>query len=333
MIRYHGGVVRFLALTALAACSFRNGHALVIATGDAQGSDAPADSSPDAPPDAVPDAAIDAPAPTCWAKWTNGTIHFGSPQALATVNSTSVDRDPFVTHDQLTLYFSSERTGGSADVYVATRTSTTMPFGNVMQFGAATTSGYDSKMAMTADGLLLVLASDQSGTKGGPDIWQATRTSTVNGFGTLDESNEGKLDSSTNQLDPFISPDGLRIYYAEGSTQVIQFASRGSTSSNFGTPVVLGGITSASSQADPTLSEDELVIVFSSGRSGSGFMGGNLWYATRTTLNGTFGTPLPVPDLNTDSNEGDAHLSADGCQLYFSSDAGGDWDLYVATAQ
>ena len=58
---------------------------------------------------------------------------------------------------------------------------------------------------------------------------------------------------------------------------------------------------------------------------------GNLWYAVRAQPDAAFGAPALVPGVNSDCNDGDPHLSADGCRLYFSSDRAGTYDLYVAT--
>jgi hypothetical protein len=310
-----------------AGCGFHHGHAAALPPDDAD-ADAPPDVAIDAVPDAPPDAFV-----PCLTRWANGTIRFGAPQALDINSASAVDRDPFLSHDELTIFFSSERAATAtdlADVFIANRTAIDQPFNTPTKYAAASTPGYDSKMAMTMNQLILVVASNQTGTKGLSDIWQATRSSTGNSFGALDESHEGAVDNTAYQLDPFITADGLHLYWAEDSPQVIEVASRGSTSSNFGSPAAVAGITDTASQADPTLSEDELVIIFSSGRTGSA-MGGNLWYATRARTSDTFGTPQPVPDVNTDANEGDAHLSADGCRLYFASDAGASYDLYVAS--
>ena len=64
--------------------------------------------------------------------------------------------------------------------------------------------------------------------------------------------------------------------------------------------------------------------------------GGNVWYATRATANDAFGTPRLVPDINTDADEGDPHLSADGCRIYFGRNVDAmnyNWDIFVASAQ
>ena len=84
--------------------------------------------------------------------------------------------------------------------------------------------------------------------------------------------------------------------------------------------------------ADPTLSPDELVILFSSNRSG----GGDIYYATRAAPTDAFGTVDKVPTINTPDQDGDPHLSADGCHIYFASNTNSgviaDYNLFVATA-
>lgn len=92
-------------------------------------------------------------------------------------------------------------------------------------------------------------------------------------------------------------------------------------------------LNSGMNDGDPSIAHDERIIVFYSGRT-SAFTGGNIWYATRTASSMAFSAPRIVPDVNTNFNDGDPHLSTDGCRLYFGRDGGTTgWDLYVATAQ
>jgi hypothetical protein len=46
---------------------------------------------------------------------------------------------------------------------------------------------------------------------------------------------------------------------------------------------------------------------------------------------GAFAPPDPIAELNTPSSDEDPWLTADGMTIYFSSEAGGTLDLYVAT--
>jgi hypothetical protein len=79
------------------------------------------------------------------------------------------------------------------------------------------------------------------------------------------------------------------------------------------------------SVADPTVSADELVIVFSNAS--------DMFYATRTTASDPFGAPVPLAQLNTAVIENDPELSSEGCELYFRSPRVSISDIYVATVQ
>lgn len=280
---------------------------------------------------------IDAPAEPCLARWLDGSIRFDAPVLLDTLNSPQSDRDAFLTSDELTIYFSSERNAvNNGDVFTSTRASVTAAFPAPSMFVAATTPGYDSKLAMTDDELLFVVANDQTGTKGGPDIWQSARSATSNGWNTLDESHEGTLDTAVSELDPAMTPDGLHIYLSVGTgIQHIGLSTRPSRSMDFSAPTTITAIDNSVGEADPAISADERILLFTSGRTGAGHAGQNLWYAVRADPTQAFGAPQPVPDVNTDADEGDAFLSRDGCHLYFDEDSNGfpDYQLRVATAK
>jgi len=89
------------------------------------------------------------------------------------------------------------------------------------------------------------------------------------------------------------------------------------------------------------VTEDELLIVFSSELAGGRPDGGarcgdsgttgsrDLWYAVRTARDQPFGTPRPLPVVNTACFESEAYISPDGCELYFArAEAGADPHLY-----
>jgi Tol biopolymer transport system component len=292
---------------------------------------APGDARVDVPVDSSLDADG---SPSCLDRWMAGAILFDAPVAMTDVSSAALDRDPFLSSDELTIWFSSERSTGVGDIYTATRTLIGSAFGAASRFVPASTSGYDTKLSMTSNMLLVVFASDQSGTRGGSDIWQTSRSSTASPFGAADESQEGSIDDGASQFDPAISADGLRLYFANSfSPQQIAISSRASTSASFGTPRAITELNTSGSNADPATSADERVIVFSSTRAGAGNAGKNLWFAARPDLAQPFGAPLPLSAVNSDNDDADPFLSADGCRLYFASDRSGNWDLFVATAR
>ena len=313
----------------LGGCGFQ-----AAGTGEAPGSDAPVIDGPpgllvDAPGS---DASADADRATCWARWLAGTPVLSGTRALTTMNSTSYDRDPSLSPDELTLYLSSDRTGSqNGDVWAATRTSTSAAFGTPTIETSVSSGSAETRVSFTADGLLAALGSSRTGTEGGIDIFLATRASTSTPFGVFSNALLTSVNGSDNQHDPFLSSDGLRLYFAPTTNgQHLEVSTRATQATAFGPPTTL--IDGDQTDADPSLSQDERVIVFSSRRTGS--EGADLWFATRSTPSDSFGTAVRLASIvNSSSDDGDPTLSADGCTLYFSSNrAGGtgDFDLHVA---
>jgi len=77
---------------------------------------------------------------------------------------------------------------------------------------------------------------------------------------------------------------------------------------------------------DGFLTADGLTLYFSSTRNAK--QQGDLFVAERSRLLAAFGEPRALVDLNTSGDERDPWLSADGKQLYFSSNRGGQYALY-----
>lgn len=314
------------ALAVVTGCGFQVG-----------GSAVPDDARPDAP-DAPDDAPLDAPpdaAPTCMDRWRAGTIRFQPPVALTPVNSSSYDRDPYVTRDELTLYLSSGRNGNNtgADIYIATRAAVTDDFDTPERSVSASTDFTDSKLSIVGDGNTAFLGRGRDNGNHNVDVVEATTSGGT--FGGFSDMHLSAVNTGGNEHDPFISADGRRLYLAPdtGGTQRIVVASRAAVAGNFSAPTPIAELDSGAGDADPTLSDDERVIVFASHRPDAEHAGGNLWFATRASRSDPFSAPIAVPDLGTDADEGDPHLSVDGCRLYFSRYVQGtDWDLFVAHA-
>jgi hypothetical protein len=66
-----------------------------------------------------------------------------------------------VTADELTIYWSTSRNGGSADVYVATRSDTSSPFSGAKELTAVNTSLAETPSFVSADGCRLYYASSE----------------------------------------------------------------------------------------------------------------------------------------------------------------------------
>jgi hypothetical protein len=238
-----------------------------------------------------------------------------------------------VSDDETTLYFSAPSTTNDLDIWVSTRATTGDAFdGNVTGLALSIDGAEDeSKMSTTADGLTAVFARTPAlGGTGDLLIVSRASGSTPDAFGAPSASKLAKVDNPGEQSDPWISAMGERIYYADGVPQAIVVSARGGDG-KYSSPQSVGTmVNDGTGNADPTLSPDELVLVFSSNRTGNG----DLYYATRASGSDDFGAPVALPSsINTTGSEGDPHLTKDGCHLYFAArPIGGDYDLFVTTA-
>ncbi len=322
-------------IAATAACSFTAPNADTV---DAARHDGDGDNGSDAGSDA--DVTQHE---SCQAHWMDHTIQFGAPVALTSANSPTVDRDPFLSADELTLIFSSDRPPSmSADIWIATRGTVGDAFPAPTQLpGAINTADYEGKMSFTDDGLLAVISTSHQMNQGPPggspptdtNIWQATRDDTGMPYMAPTFDHLANVNTTASEYDALITPNGLHLYFAptDAVNQHLAFTTRNGLDDDWNTPTPIAELNSGNGEADPALSLDELVITFSASRPSS-HAGINLWYATRSAIGDTFGTASEIPGVNGDGNDGDGWLSRDFCRMYFASDVGGSYDLYMASS-
>jgi Tol biopolymer transport system component len=261
----------------------------------------------------------------CFQQWLDHTVSFtGSTiQEIMELSSTGNDRDPWISRDGLRLYFvRNPGSHGLGDIYLARRTSTEVGFAVPGDIANLNTVGQEQRAALTADERMLVLATDHGGVQGRLQIAIATRPDAVSPFGSPDQRHLASVNTDAfEHYDPFLTGDGLKLYLAPnsgvGGRQEIEVAVRPDLNSDFTTPTPVPQINSSNaSSADPALSDDERVMVFSSIQSGDDV---DLYYATRARATDDFGAPIKLPAVNSTAGEGDPVLAADGCELYFAS--------------
>lgn len=311
----------------VAACSYKPG--VGGQPEDARG-DGPQDAS-DGPPDSFV-----GPAPSaCVGKWLAGTMTFGAIDFIedpggGSLTTSNDERDPFLSTDELQLYFI-RVSAGQEDVLVASRDAIANSFNNpAVKSSLSDSVGNEGKLTMTGDDLTVFVGSSRANGSGGFDFWQGTRSDPGGGaFPALDQSFLAQVNTAGDQSDPHVSPDGLRLYYATGSPQAIMVAERTAVLADFSAPDPILEIASVNGDADPTLTADERVMLFTSNRPGLGLT--DLWYATRAERDQPFSEPRNLAALNTTDDDGDPHISNDGCRVYWSSrrDTGtSDYDLF-----
>lgn len=108
-----------------------------------------------------------------------GTAQLAQGDANSPVNSAGSDARPNVSRDGLELVWDSTRSGsvGSTDIWSASRSSVTQPWGPAVHLGNGINSvAGESRPSLSWDGTTLVFGSGRAGGNGLTDIYVSTRT-------------------------------------------------------------------------------------------------------------------------------------------------------------
>jgi hypothetical protein len=137
---------------------------------------------------------------------------WGNPSPISELNSDGPEWGAFTTPDGLTIYY--VPTASGADCYRASRPSRTEPFGPGTPLSVNSPEA-DTAPTLSADGLLIVLASRRPGGLGNQSLWYATRPSIGAAFSTPQllpvvntEGQEGE---------PHLRYDACELLFASGS--------------------------------------------------------------------------------------------------------------------
>jgi Tol biopolymer transport system component len=269
---------------------------------------------------------------------------WSAPERLGPEINTSgvLEGCPFISKDGLTLFFASNRSGGSgaADIWASSRDTAdsgwTTPFnlGPVLNSSAA-----DVCPTYHISGRYLYFVSARSGGCGGDDIYVARLISKKDLTSWSTPENLGcQFNSAQNDITPtlFEDEDGtVYLYFSSnrsgGAGGMDIYVSVRQPDGTFGTPVNVTELNTASNDMRPNIRyRDGLEIFFESNRPGA--LGQNdLYSAIRSSTSDTWSTPENLgPIVNTTFTEGRPSLSFDGTTLYFMSnrdDAAND--IYV----
>jgi serine/threonine protein kinase len=265
--------------------------------------------------------------------WQNAPMNLGP-----TVNSWTMDSTPGISADGLSLYFSSARSGGPADLWVTTRATVSDPWDPPVKLRPAINSSFtDNTPSISADGLTLYFSSWRPPGLGSLDLWKATRE-TIDDQWAAPTPLGPTINSSSLDWSPSISNDGLELFMGSNrpssdGNDDLWVARRKTTDDPWSEPVNLGRpVNSPSIEATPSISANGLLLFFQSTRPG-GYGGSvDIWAAMRPTTDANWGTPVNLgPVINTFGFDGCPSISADGSTLYFASNrpgGHGDEDLW-----
>ncbi|MCK5269586.1 MAG: PD40 domain-containing protein [Sedimentisphaerales bacterium] len=121
---------------------------------------------------------------------------------------------------------------------------------------------------------------------------------------------------------PWVSEDGLRLYYKENLADGnrIKMAQRANETEAWTPTHTFDELhTDGARGTEPSLTTDELTIVWHSGNRPGSAGGIDLWLATRPSTEEPFGNIRPIDEVNTSNNETSPYILADGLTLYFTA--------------
>jgi len=202
--------------------------------------------------------------------------------------------------------------GSSAVLFGTHRGSVTADFGTPdMAVTAAIDSaaGDEYSPSLVADGLIMYFHRQQPN-GGAIAVVAASRASADAAFdagGTVFVDNT----SLDNAVAPTISADGQTLYWLDFLDFGKVFAAtRGATPTMF---VGKHAVSTIAISGRPVLSADELTMYYAEGN------GTDILVSTRASKADTFGTGVPVPNVNSTANDYPLELTHDGCVLYLAS--------------
>lgn len=266
------------------------------------------------------------------------------------LNTPSVDGCPIQSPDGLSLYIASNRPGGKGglDIWVATRASTSAPWGTPVNLGEPVNSAADDfcPTPVLKRGLFFVSREPQPGACGQGDIYYTHRTAAgawaeperllcapAGPNSELDEQGPSWVDASAGKL------RGRKLLYFSRSSVAPNvpgeiYVSERQNGARFGPATAVTELNDATANdIQPNVRSDGLEVVFSSNRSGT--LGAqDLWVATRRTRSAPWSAPVNLGSaVNTGAAETRPALSRDGNQLVFGRAPGpeGGSDIYVTT--
>ncbi len=219
-------------------------------------------------------------------------LTFGDPRPLGpNVNAEKGPVHPWVSADGLTIYFVSDREGGSGeqDIWMAERPSRDQPFDPAVNVAALNSPARDAAPRLSADQLTIVFMSQRVGK--GWKLWTAKRATRDAPFGPPTMLGPPINESRRDAVMPSLSNDGNTLTWfsardgGHGGWDLWQ--SNRTDGDKWSEPTNLGpAINSKHNETNPSLTNDGRAIVFASyGRALHPFH----WLSVRSDTDQPFG--------------------------------------------
>jgi hypothetical protein len=139
---------------------------------------------------------------------------FTAPTLVAGVNGADVDHLPWVSPDELTLLWATNRSGGVGqdDIWMARRTVRGEAFSSVAPLPGINGTSNEGRAVLAADDLTIYFSSDRPGGVGGLDLWVATRNDGAGSFSQV--ANLAAVNSASSDTDLFLSADQRELLFS-----------------------------------------------------------------------------------------------------------------------
>ena len=262
-----------------------------------------------------------------------------------TVNSPFSDQGPAVSKDGLSLYFGSNRTGGSGDfdIWVSQRPTIDSPWGQPVNLTMINTAAIENVPALSRDEHWLFFNSDRPGGFGSGDLWASFRFHTHDDFDWQPPINLGPgvnsafFDGGATYFENDDVGIGL-LYFGSnrpgGPGGIDIYVSAQLPDGSFGPASLVTELSSPQNDQRPAVRFYGLELFLFSDRVGT--LGGNdLWVATRETVADAWSAPVNLgPTINGTSGEAQGYLASGRETLFFVSGRPGgvgSQDLYMTT--
>ena len=267
----------------------------------------------------------------------------------AELNTASLDGCPILSPDGLSLYMASNRAGGKGglDIWLATRSSTSAPWGAPSNLGEPVNSAADDfcPTPVGKNGLFFVSREALPGACGQGDIYFTHRTGAA-GWAEPERllcAPAGPNSELDEQGPSWVSTNGkLRgkkmLFFSRSSVAPAVpgeiYVSERQGGARFGPASAVAELNdAAANDIQPNVRADGLEVVLSSNRAGT--LGAqDIWVATRGALGDPWSAPVNIGSaVTTAAAESRPSLSRDGNQLLFGRSPGpeGSSDIYITT--
>jgi len=198
------------------------------------------------------------------------------------------------------------------------------------------TNYHDKSPFLSFDGLTLYFCIENGPWGWTTRIYQATRTEPAGPFTTVEEISTLNI-SGAHVADPWVSPDNLRMYYCRtgGGRGRLMVTTRASTNDPWLPGVEISELSALGNVYTPSLTENELTIVFCGDSLPGGQGGLDVWIATRPNTTSPFNNVRNLAEINSSAADGHSSISPDGLTLHFLSDrnSSGIGQLFKATRE